>query len=83
MIVRAFGIEDWALRGQLVCTHIGFILLNMATMPFWQIEGLILYALVCGYTYSASLMRGMTQAPNQPEGRRRAVANPYLRRRAG
>lgn len=55
MIVRSFRIRDWALRGQLVCCHIGFILLNMATMPFWQVEGLILYGLLCGYTYSASV----------------------------
>jgi len=83
MIVRAFRIEDWALRGQLVCTHIGFILLNMATMPFWQIEGLILYALLCGYTYSASMTRGLAQVPIQVERRHPAIANPYIRRRAG
>jgi hypothetical protein len=50
MLARAFRIPDWALRGQLVCVHIGFILLNMATMPFWQVEGIILYGLLCGYT---------------------------------
>jgi hypothetical protein len=54
MIVRALRIRDWALRGQLVCAHIGFVLLNMATMPFWQIEGLIFYGLLCGYTCSAA-----------------------------
>jgi len=54
MIMRAMRIPDWTLRGQLVCTHMGFVLLNMATMPFWQIEGLILYGLLCGYTYGAS-----------------------------
>lgn len=30
--------------------HISFIILNMATMPMWNIEGLIYYALLCGYT---------------------------------
>jgi hypothetical protein len=54
MIVRALRVRDWTLRGQLVCTHIGFVLLNMATMPFWQIEGLIFYALLCGYTVCVS-----------------------------
>lgn len=54
MIARALRIRDWTLRGQLVCTHFGFILLNMATMPFWQIEGLIFYALLCGYTVRIS-----------------------------
>lgn len=83
MIVRAFRIEDWALRGQLVCTHIGFILLNMATMPFWQIEGLILYALLCGYTYSASMTRGLARVPIQAKRRHSTIANPYIRRRAG
>jgi Ca2+/Na+ antiporter len=82
--VRAFRIADWALRGQLVCTHIGFILLNMATMPFWQIEGLILYALLCGYTYySASTVRDPVRAPIEQAGRPTYVANPYMRRRAG
>lgn len=83
MLARAFRITDWALRGQLVCTHIGFILLNMATMPFWQIEGLILYALLCGYTYSASIARDPVRAPIEPAGRTAYVANPYMRRRAG
>ena len=54
MIWRAFKVRDWALRGQLVSAHIAFILLNMATMPFWQIEGLILYGLLCGYTLCMS-----------------------------
>jgi hypothetical protein len=50
MLGRTFRARDWTLRGQLVCTHIGFILLNMATMPFWQIEGLIFYGILCAYT---------------------------------
>jgi hypothetical protein len=54
MLIRALRVRDWALRGQLVCAHLGFILLNMATMPFWQIEGLILYGILCGYTVCMS-----------------------------
>jgi len=73
MIVRALRIRDWALRGQLVCCHIGFILLNMATMPFWQVEGLILYGLLCGYTYSASLIPAAQAAP--PVARQRMTAS--------
>ncbi|MDP3736296.1 MAG: O-antigen ligase family protein [Hyphomonadaceae bacterium] len=57
MLGRALSIRDWALRGQLVCVHIGFFLLNMATMPFWQIEGLILYGVLCGYTVCMSPSR--------------------------
>jgi hypothetical protein len=54
MISRTFRVHDWALRGQLICAHVAFILLNMATMPFWQIEGLIFYGLLCGYTVCVS-----------------------------
>ena len=61
MLARAFRIPDWALRGQLVCVHIGFILLNMATMPFWQVEGIIFYGLLCGYT--VCLTPGRASAP--------------------
>lgn len=57
MLGRAIRIKDWALRGQLICVHLGFFLLNMATMPFWQIEGLILYGVLCGYTICMSPSR--------------------------
>jgi hypothetical protein len=50
MAMRALAISDWSLRWQVFCAHAGFILLNMATMPFWMVEGLILYAVLCAYT---------------------------------
>lgn len=37
-------------RLELVAAHVSFFLLNMATMPMWLIEGMILYGLLCGYT---------------------------------
>jgi hypothetical protein len=37
-------------RGKLLAAHVSFLLLNMATMPHWMIEGDILYGIVCGYT---------------------------------
>jgi hypothetical protein len=37
-------------RGKLIAAHIGFFLLNMATMPHWMLEGDILYGVICGYT---------------------------------
>jgi hypothetical protein len=37
-------------RARLVGAHLSFILLNLATMPLWMIEGYILYGLLCGYT---------------------------------
>ena len=45
----------------------------MATMPFWQVEGLILYGLLCGYTYSASLVPAVQAAP--PVARQRMTAS--------
>jgi hypothetical protein len=50
MATRALAIEDWSLRWQVFCAHLGFVLLNMATMPFWMVEGLILYGVLCAYT---------------------------------
>lgn len=65
MLGRALSISDWALRGQMVCAHVGFILLNMATMPFWQMEGLILYGIICGYTVALTVrsMHSVTILP--------------------
>ncbi|WP_374651101.1 O-antigen ligase family protein [Dongia sp.] len=43
----------WApagVRGKLIAGHLSFLLLNMATMPHWMLEGDILYGVLCGYT---------------------------------
>jgi hypothetical protein len=37
-------------RALLVAAHLSFIILNMATMPHWMIEGDILYGFIVGYT---------------------------------
>jgi hypothetical protein len=50
MLARARTISDPWLRGQMLFAHAGFIILNFATMPHWQLEGLILYGLLCGHT---------------------------------
>lgn len=50
MLARARTIPDPWLRGQMMFAHAGFIVLNFATMPHWQLEGLILYGLLCGHT---------------------------------
>lgn len=44
--------------GVLIGAHVSFIVLNMATMPMWMIEGNILYGIICGYTlYLLSLQQ--------------------------
>ncbi|NOJ47559.1 O-antigen ligase family protein [Bradyrhizobium archetypum] len=35
----------------LISCHVGFFVLNLATMPFWTLEGAILYALLLGQTW--------------------------------
>lgn len=37
-------------KGKLLAAHASFLLLNMATMPHWTIEGNLLYGIICGYT---------------------------------
>lgn len=37
-------------RGVLIAAHASFFILNMGTMPHWQVEGNIFYGLLCGYT---------------------------------
>ncbi|MEO8630672.1 MAG: O-antigen ligase family protein [Betaproteobacteria bacterium] len=37
-------------RTRIVAGHVSFFILNMATMPHWQIEGNILYGVLCGFT---------------------------------
>jgi hypothetical protein len=46
-------------RFKLISAHFAFFLLNMATMPFWQVEGLALYGLLCGYTIYAARVAAM------------------------
>ena len=44
-------------RTKLLAAHASFFLLNMATMPHWQIEGNILYGILCGYTLALTRRR--------------------------
>lgn len=43
-------------RWKLICAHAGFLVLNLATMPLWTVEGNIVFGLMWGYTlyYSRS-----------------------------
>jgi hypothetical protein len=50
MMIAAWRIRCGS-RVKLLVAHISFILLNMATMPLWMIEGNILYGIICGYTF--------------------------------
>jgi len=59
-------------RVSLVAAHLGFIILNMATMPHFMIEGDILYGIICGYTFHWRLRSAEVKVP--------AAARPMPRR---
>ncbi|QPH56056.1 O-antigen ligase family protein [Pontivivens ytuae] len=52
-IIRGMLIADRHLALRSVSIQVGFVILNLSTMPLWQIEGNILYALVIGATWSS------------------------------
>jgi O-antigen ligase len=56
-------------RWKLVCAHLGFIVLNLATMPLWLIEGNIVFGLLWGYTlyYSRGGRTVTVRARPRPE----------------
>ena len=63
-------------RPILIAAHASFILLNFATMPFWQVEGLALYAVLSGYTLFSARARARAGAESgwgrAPSGNRAA-----------
>jgi O-antigen ligase len=65
-LIAAFrtGVHRW----KMIAAHLSFITLNLATMPFWLVEGIIVYALLVGYTlYYASLPAfSFRQPPYEP-----------------
>lgn len=65
ILVLAFRSEREA-RFKLVAAHLGFIILNMATMPMWMVEGMMFYGLLCGYTiHSRRHLRAAQQAQRE------------------
>lgn len=48
-------IKDRRARYYLISCHLSFFILNMGTMPLWNIEGLILYAVIVALTLRATI----------------------------
>lgn len=46
------------IKSTLVASHVGFVVWNMATMVHWQVEGNILYGILCGITISKARVAG-------------------------
>lgn len=53
-------------KGKLLAAHASFLLLNMATMPLWTIEGNLLYGIICGYTFYLLLGPATRPLPAAP-----------------
>ena len=62
MLVAALRVRHPA-RGILVGAHVSFLVLNMATMPMWMVEGNILYGVICGYTFHLLSLQAPREAP--------------------
>lgn len=65
-------------RSLLIGAHLSFLVLNLATMPHWQVEGNFLYGLLCGFTIAKA--RHATVA--RTLARSHAARQQALRRRA-
>lgn len=57
MAAQALRAPDPMVRLLLLSGHLAFFLINLATMGFWLIEGLILYALICAFTLAHARAR--------------------------
>lgn len=54
LAMRAHG----RVRISLIFAHLAFIFMNLATMALWQIEGVIFYAIICGYSLFSAVDAG-------------------------
>lgn len=62
IVIQILNIPDSALRKLLLLSFLGFLAMNMATMPLWNIEGLIFFSLI-GAQVFASKPRALRKAP--------------------
>src|SRR3546814_13456103 len=63
----------------LAAGHLSFFILNLATMPFWQVEGLALYGLLCGYTLFSARVAALSRRGAGSGSIRPASRNRYAR----
>lgn len=65
-----FNIDDGPTRWRLAAAHLGFIILNLATMPLWSTEGMTIYALLLAACWAVQ--------PPSVRGPRRRLSQPWL-----
>ncbi len=60
-------ITDAVMRNKLLLAQAGFFLFNLATMPHWMIEGIVLYALIQGTVLFQLSAQGVRYQPPEQE----------------
>ena len=53
IVLQAISVSDQGLRKLLLLSFIGFLTMNMATMPLWNIEGLIFFSLIGAQVFAS------------------------------
>lgn len=83
MLIAGARVRD-ELRWKLLAAHASFVILNMATMALWLIEGNILYAIICGYTlHLLQEDRSGRRSAARPQGMWRTQGSNSARRTPG
>jgi hypothetical protein len=53
MITQPLGLKDKKLSKILTLSFLGFLMMNLATMPLWNIEGLIFFSIFCSLVFGS------------------------------
>lgn len=64
-----------AVMPALLLLHFGYAVLNMSTQPFWLVEGLLMYGLICGFTLHYAYARKAARTGAGQAQRRVRVAS--------
>ncbi|HVZ98872.1 MAG TPA: O-antigen ligase family protein [Caulobacterales bacterium] len=80
MAFASLRAEDALVRFKLLASHLTFVLVNMATMGQWLLEGLMFYAFVCGVTLAQTRAAIVLEQPQAPP--HRAAARRFAMARA-
>lgn len=73
MLLMAFRTPP-SVMPALLLLHFGYAVLNMSTQPFWAVEGLMMYGLICGFTLHYAYARVAARTSAGPIEQRVRVA---------
>ncbi|MDP5130106.1 MAG: O-antigen ligase family protein [Paraglaciecola sp.] len=52
LLFSAWRVKDRVLSQKLFYSYLGFLIMNLATMPLWALEGMIVYAILISVTFA-------------------------------